>query len=382
MLSTNRERAVAALISQGPMHRADLARVLSVSRTTVTNVVSGLLEAGLVAEETGGGLKSKVSVTDGLGVLVSVVFRISGTVVAIGGADGRVLREDHSVEGVNEPGSVRLADAARLVRKLLAELGDPRVHAAHVAVNTQMDVRSGEVIGGEASSMWAGTNPREAFEELLGGVPVLLENTARLMSLVEHLAVSGQRPRNLVYVHLSHGVAMGQVLEGRIVQGGHGGAGELGHVSIEPDGIPCSCANQGCLMQYVGQRAVEARASAILGPGATIAELVSKALEGSHACRALVADIGVFLGRAMVGVFNLVDPDVVVVGGELAGSGEILTEPVARTVRNRALPLATRGLRVLTAVESQDPSAVARAGLHILRADEGLVEDIVRAAGV
>lgn len=379
MLSTNRERAVAALITRGPMHRADLARTLSVSRTTVTNLISGLLEAGLVGEESGVGLKSKLFVTDRLGVLVSVVFSISETVVLVGSADGGVLRVDRSAEGVGATGSVRLADAAVMVQRMLSELGDPPVHAGHVAVNTQVDVRSGEVVGGEASSMWAGTNPRLMLGEVLGGAPVMLENTARLMGQVEQLAVPGERPRNLVYVHLSHGVAMGQVLGGHIVQGSHGGAGELGHVSIEPDGIPCSCANQGCLMQYVGQRAVESRAAAILGPDASVATLVERALEGSHACRGLIADVGVALGRAMVAVANLIDPDVIVIGGVLAGAGELLTEPVARTVSNHALPLATRGLRVLTAGRSRDPVAVASAGLHILREDGGLVERIVRA---
>lgn len=378
MLSTNRERAVATLIAHGPMHRADLARALSVSRTTVTNVVSGLLGAGLVVEESGGGLKSKLSVTEALGVLVAAVFRISETVVAVGAADGRVLRLERAAQSVDADGAARLADAAGLARALLADLGDPVVHAGHVAVNTQVDTRSGEVLGGDASSMWAGTNPRDDVSAALGGAPVLVENTARLMGLVEHLSAGGESPRNLIYVHLSHGVAMGQVLHGRIVQGGHGGAGELGHFSIDPDGIPCSCANQGCLMQYVGEAAVTSRAAAILGPGASTTALVDGALDGSHACRALLADVGVSLGRAMVGVFNLLDPDVVVIGGELARAGELLTEPVARTVRNHALPLSTRELRILTAAASTDAEAVAQAGLHILGEDEELVEAIVR----
>lgn len=378
MLSTNRERAVATLITHGPMHRADLARALSVSRTTVTNLVSSLLEARLVAEQTGGGLKSKLYVTDELGVLVSAVFRITETVVAVGATDGRVLRLERTAQPVDADGATRLADAVGLARTMLRKLGDPAVHAGHVAVNTQVDTRSGEVIGGDASSMWAGTNPRDEVSRALGGAPVLVENTARLMGLVEHLSADGETPRNLIYVHLSHGVAMGQVLHGRIVQGGHGGAGELGHFSIDPDGIPCSCANQGCLMQYVGEAAVRSRAAAILGAEATAVALVDGALSGSHACRALLVDVGVSLGRAMVGVFNLLDPDLVVIGGELARAGDLLTEPIARTVRNHALPLSTRELRILTAGASTDAEAVAEAGLHILGEDEDLVEAVVR----
>lgn len=378
MLSTNKERVVATLISRGPMHRADLARALGVSRTTVTNLVATLLEAGLVEEEPGDGLKSKLFVSGAHGVLVSVVFRIRETMAAVGSPDGRILAFDTRPVSADAPGSQRLQGASSMLVELLDGLGGPDVDSAHVAVNTQVDTRSGAVLGGEASSMWAGHNPRDELARVLGGARVELENTARLMGLVEHLA-EHERANNLVYVSLARGVTLGQVLLGRIIQGSHGGAGELGHVSIDPEGPPCACANKGCLMQYVGEAAVLARAEAILGPGATITDLVTAAHDGSHACRSVITDVGVSLGRALVAVCNLMDPDVISIGGDLAAAGDLLVDPVERTVRDYALPLVTTDLRVVTAEASTDPRAVVGAGIHILREDATLVREIVRA---
>ncbi|MEO7588736.1 MAG: ROK family transcriptional regulator [Arachnia sp.] len=378
MYSTTKERALATLITQGPMHRADLARALSVSRTTVTNLTQELMSDGVVGSDTGTPLKAKIWVSPAAGVLVSVVFRLRRTVVAVGSVDGRELTMLESAQQPADRGVGRLASARRLTAELLETAGHPRVLAAHVAVNTQIDVRTGEVVGGEASRMWTGVNPLTALQETLGA-PVAVENTARLFALTEHLAQTGGPSRNLLYVHISHGIAMGQILRGSIVQGSHGGAGELGHMSIDLDGLPCECANRGCLMQYVDEKAVLIRAQAILGPDATLDDLLAEAHSGSRACRSLIGDVGTVLGRALVGVCHLLDPDVIVVGGTLARAGELLVDPVRRVLIQRALPLNARGLVVTSSANPTPHRTVVAAGLHTLRSDTERVEAMVRA---
>lgn len=378
MLSTNRERAIATLVREGALHRADLARRLSVSRTTASNVVQGLRSEGLLDVD-GPGLKAKLRVSDTLGVLVSVVFQLTRTTVAVGRIDGEPLAVHETAHAVSDHGSTRLEASIPLVQELLAGLETPMVRATHVAVNTQVDVRTGEVLGAGASAMWAGTNPRHAFASALSA-PVRMENTARLLGLVEHLAGTGGPSRNLLYLHLAHGVTLGQVLEGTIVQGSHGGAGEIGHMSIDRQGPTCSCANRGCLMQYVGEIAIAARAQELLGDVATVDYMVKQAQQGDRACQELIAQIGVDIGDAMAGVSNLMDPDVIVLGGKLAAAGELLTAPVRRTIHDHALPLATRKLTVATAKATEDPYAAAIAGLRPPITDPELLETIVRAA--
>lgn len=380
MFSTNKERALATLITDGPMHRADLARALEVSRTTVTNLTQELMTEGIVGSEAGTALKSKIWVTPKAGVLVSVVCRLRQTTVGVGSMDGSTVSLQSAPQKPTDRGSDRLETARRIAHELLEEAGHPRVHMGHVAVNTQINVQTGEVMGGEASRMWTGVNPRTFMEAALDA-PVAVENTARLLALTEHLAETGGRSRNLIYVHLSYGIAMGQVLRGSIVQGSHGGAGELGHMSIDQDGLPCECANRGCLMQYVDERTVLTRTQAILGPDATIQDLLDEAAAGSRACRSLISDVGTELGRALVNVCHLLDPDVIALGGPLAQAGEILVGPVRQVIFQRALPLNTRGLVVTAASTSMSPSAAVAAGLHSLRSDPALVSSMVRAVG-
>ena len=362
------------------MHRADLARALAVSRTTVTNLTQELMTAGILHSEAGTSLKAKIWVTPHTGVLVSVVFRLRTTIVAVGSVDGHDISLRTAEQQPLDRGAERLAEASRILDELLSEAGRPPVLAGHVAVNTQIDVHTGEVVGGEASRMWMGVNARTAMEDILGA-PVAVENTARLLALTEHLAETGGPSRNLVYVHLSHGVAMGQVLRGSIVQGSHGGAGELGHMSIDPDGLPCECANRGCLMQYVDEKSVLSRARVILGADATIEDLLAGADAGSRPCRSLITDVGTTLGDALVSVCHLLDPDVIVLGGKLARAGELLVGPVRQALAQRALPLNARGLVVTASSSPISAEAVVSSGLHILRSDPALVSSMVATVG-
>ncbi len=362
------------------MHRADLARALDVSRTTVTNLMQELMSEGIVHSEPGTPLKAKIRVSPRAGMLASVVFRLRSTIVALGSVDGRDVSLRSTTQQPQDRGPNRLAAAEHLLTELLDAANRPPILAGHVAVNTQIDVHTGEVVGGEASRMWTGVNPRTAMEKFLGA-PVAVENTARLLALTEHLAETGGPSRNLVYVHLSHGIAMGQILRGSIVQGSHGGAGELGHVSINQDGLPCECGNRGCLMQYVDEKSVLSRARVILGHDATIEDLLAEASADSRSCQNLISDVGITLGRALVGVCHLLDPDVIVLGGTLARAGELLIDPVRRVLIQRALPLNARGL-VVAAVPSPTPaSAVVTAGLHILRSESEAVSRMVQAVG-
>ncbi len=376
MFSTTKERAIATLIAEGSMHRADLARALEVSRTTVTNLAQDLALDGVLDEGIRTALKTPLRITARAGVLVSVVFRLRSTTVAVGAVDGGDITLRRDDQDPDDRGQERLATALGLAEELLAEAGRPKVLAGHVAVNTQIDIRTGEVVGGEASRMWSGVNPKVVMQEALDA-PIAVDNTARVLALAEHIAHTGGNSRNLVYVHMSYGIAMGQVLHGSIVQGSHGGAGELGHLSISYDGLPCECGNRGCLMQYVDEKAVLTRASAILGPDTTIKDLLRAAEDGSRPCRNLIADVGTILGQALVGVCHLVDPDVVVLGGTLAGAGELLIGPIRQVLSQRALPLNARGL-VVTSASSTSHSAAVSAGLHSLRSDPARVAAMVR----
>lgn len=379
MLATTPSRISASLILEGPAHRADLARKLSVSRTAVTNAVDLLLESGLVVtlrrSTEGAVLKDRVCLSPQFGLIGTVIVDFTETIIGIGTLDGRLLASRVLPADPQARGEERLRRAATVVRELIEESGDGgELLHTQLAVNTQADRRTGEVLGGIASASWSGTNPKVLLEEDLG-CPVRLENTVRLLALAEQL----ERPEvsDLVYVQLSYGVAMGLVVDGRILGGSRGGAGELGHTSIDLEGRPCSCAGRGCLMQYVGRSALIADIEAVLGAGTDVPDLISAVQEGHAGSVELLGTYGRRIGEALVAVYNLLEPTTLVIGGMLSPAGEPFLDAVRRALTDRALPLAVDDLRVENATGSRRSATVLDAGLLCLRQDASVRATVI-----
>ncbi|WP_143571023.1 ROK family protein [Tessaracoccus sp. ZS01] len=383
MITTPRDTVVALLLRDGATHRADLARVMGVSRTTVTNVVAplvakGILSAGDDSAETGTGTpkKQRLAISQRCGLLVSIVSRRTTLTVGIAALDGRLLGSEVKHGGALDSGSMRLQSAIEMVRRLQVDLGlgEVPILLSHVAVNSQTDSTTGEILGGRASAAWVDVNPKTMVEAALGS-PVKVENSSRLLAFVEHLA--HPEARNLIYAHLTGGVAMGQIINGEIAAGSHGGAGELGHLSIDHNGRPCECGNRGCLGRYVGSEFLEEEFAAILGPGASITDGIAAARRGDYAAQRIIDQTGTLMGEALASVCNLLDPDLIVLGGPVAGAGDLYVEPVREAIKRRALPLITRTLRVTCASATSNPESVVAAAFELLKRDHRGFDRIV-----
>lgn len=158
-------------------------------------------------------------------------------------------------------------------------------------------------------------------------VAVTVDNDANLAALAEHRHGAGQGTDALVMVTLGTGIGMGIVLDGEIYRGlAH--AGEVGHITVAPEGRLCSCGRRGCWETTVSGQALDMEAVAILGPEATAADLVVAAADGNIAARRAVALAGSWLARGIETIVLALDPEVVVVGGAAAGAGALLLDPV------------------------------------------------------
>lgn len=380
-LITNKERVLAQIIQSGPLHRADLARILGVSRTTLTNLAQSLIESGILAEEESDGIKTKLYLPKRLGVMLSVAFSIRHTAMLLTALDGRVLGSKVQSVEPHETGFRRYSAARSVLIDLLEGLGTPPIAAVHIAVNTQVDTRSGAVLGAQASRMWQGMNPLEGFAVIAKEAPILVENTARLMGLVQS-RVTNHQLNNFVYVDLSYGVTLGHIVNGQIAHGSHGGAGELGHVSIDPNGLPCECGNRGCLMQYVGEEAVMRRAKMLRSAPDSIEALIAAGSDPQsqgfdHAAVSLQTDLGESLGQALVVVCHILDPDVIMLGGKLAASEQFVAA-ARRVVLQRALPLTTSNIEICAASQLDHELQTVQAGIDVLRGSEDVVYRCIR----
>jgi predicted NBD/HSP70 family sugar kinase len=150
-------------------------------------------------------------------------------------------------------------------------------------------------------------------------------------------------------VKVASGIGAGLILGGRLYRGWGGMAGELGHVLVEPEGAVCRCGNRGCLETTASTPAlleVLRRSHGDL----TVAEMLALARDGDLGCRRVIADAGRSVGQAAAFVFNVLNPQRLVVGGDLAAAGDLLLDGVRSSVRLAALPAAAEAARVVAGV--------------------------------
>ncbi|ATG52797.1 hypothetical protein CFK38_15635 [Brachybacterium vulturis] len=380
---------VRTLLEEGGMHRAELARHLQTSRPTITNTVTTLLDQGMLEPESLTGetaagegkapLKEKLVLARRAGIIGAAIHQDDSTIVGLGEVDGRVISTRSLPCSSDATGPERISSALTALRELLAELPapHPQLHGVHVAPNTLVNRYTGEVLGGATSTRWSKVNIRDEYEEGLG-TAVVLENLARHAAYAQYGALEGPPPRNLLHVSLSFGVALGQVFDGRIISGAHGGAGELGHVSIDSNGPICRCSHRGCLFNYAGAENVLEESRIVTGTALSLDEAIDLALAGDDRLVSIFSRAGAAVGMALNSVCNLMDPDLILIGGRLSRAGDVVLDPLRDALFRNALPLFGRDLRIEPAATLTD-QALVHASLRALRLDVDLAAAVLAA---
>jgi glucokinase len=162
------------------------------------------------------------------------------------------------------------------------------------------------------------------------GVPAHLINDARAFGLAELRLGAGRGARSMVGITLGTGVGGVFAIDGSVVQGHDGTAGELGHQTIDPDGPPCHCGNNGCLEAFTRAD----RIAAACGTD-TAEEAVERAHAGDAGALAGLASVGRYLGIGIANMVTVITPDRVVIGGGVAAAGDLLLEPIWAELRRR-----------------------------------------------
>ncbi|MCW5939234.1 MAG: ROK family protein [Fimbriimonadaceae bacterium] len=169
-------------------------------------------------------------------------------------------------------------------------------------------------------------NGRRLDEDLSSalGTEVVLANDADCFALAEARHGAGRGSRTVFGVIMGTGVGGGLVVEGRLLTGPNGLAGEWGHTTLVPNGEPCYCGRAGCVERYISGPAVEARYEAETSERLSLAEIASRA-ESDMKCASIVRQFCEGFGRALASVVNVLDPDVIVLGGGAGQTPQLLT---------------------------------------------------------
>lgn len=377
-LTPNAQRLLRTLVTDGPAYRADLARSLDVTRATITNLAKSLVEDGWVEEppHEPGAIKNLIGTAPALGVLASVVYLVDVCTVTLSRLDGRVLSSS-TVSGPELPASDRLKMGADLLDSLLENAGltVEALRAVHLAVDTQMDARTGDVYAQRASSRWYGVNPTASFRDRFG-VAVYPQNTARLEGFAEYLWGAGSEHDNVLAVDVSFGVTSGHITGGVIQSGARGGSGELGHTVYDWSGPLCSCGNTGCVMQYVSVPALLREYASATGEFLLWPAFTALVAADDDVATTIVTRAAAVLARVLMNASHLIDPDIIVLSGEVSRVCPSFVTEVEKRLREIALPLVGRHVEVAGATLQDVLAATARAGIESLRR----IDDVVSAA--
>jgi predicted NBD/HSP70 family sugar kinase len=240
-------------------------------------------------------------------------------------------------------------------RRLIAELCDgclakaagvrDRLIGIGVAVACPVDLLRPGRLSEVVLPAWGGHNGLAALAARYGA-PLRVDNDANLGALAERWWGAGRDTGEFTYIKIGTGIGAGHVIGGQIFRGATGVAGEIGHFAIDPHGDPCVCGLRGCLTTRVGAAALVERARALrtehpdstLAAGAPAIEAIEEAaLAGDPLALRLVQEAAEYLGIAVAGLLNLMNPSLVILGGGLARVGELLLAPLRETVRSRTL---------------------------------------------
>ncbi|HEV2528628.1 MAG TPA: ROK family protein [Thermomicrobiales bacterium] len=389
--ASSRRHILDLLLSRDDLSRADLARLAHLTKPTVSGLVAGLIQEGLVREvgagvSTGGRRPILLTVPGDSRLTVGVELDATNCRLLLVTLHGERLALSDVPLGSTEPTTVveAISDG---IDGLFAERDRGALLGVGVAVPGLVDQQH-QTVASAPRLGWDMVSLHTLLRERLG-VPVMVTDRGKAAGLGELWVLGRDRSTDLVYLYLGAGVAGAVVLQGTLHWGSVSTAGEVGHMTILPDGPPCACGNDGCLEALVSAQAIAARARRAVtsvdgtSPAASaLADVVrdcsddlrvvravgEAATEGDPAAAGVVAETGRWLGIAIANIINALDPALIVLGGPTAEWGQSLIASVEREVARRALPLPRRAARIVIGHARDLAAALGAAALVLQQA--------------
>lgn len=329
--------------------RAELAASTGLARSTVAQRVELLMAGGLVTEvgdapSTGGRKPAVLGFNPRAGVVLVADLGATHSRLAVCGLDGLPLAQATADIPIADGPEQVLEWVTDGFDRLLVDLAQPTRLVLGVAIGVPgpVDFLRGQPVNPPIMPGWHGVPIRPYFANHYS-VPVLVDNDVNLLALGEHAALDASVD-DLVFVKVGTGIGSGLIMSGQIHRGSRGAAGDLGHVQVGPNSVLCSCGNHGCLEAVAGGGAL-ARQLTEAGHDTPDARAVARlARNGSPDALAAVRAAGRTIGKVLATTVNLLNPSMIILGGDLADAGDNLLAGVREVVYNRATTLGTTEL--------------------------------------
>ena len=327
----NRARIVDAIKLHGGLTQVELAGITGLSAATVSNIVKELSGTGVLhtSPTTQSGRRAQnVTLAHALGLVVGVHFSLRHMRVALADVAHTVVAEhhmplahDHRADNELDRTTLLIADMLDSVQANMSE-----VLAVAIALPAPINRALGTTARSGILRGWDGIPVAEVMQRRLGRA-VYVDNAANLAALGELRLGAARGKRNAIYIDVGDGIGAGIIINGEVFRGQNGIAGEFGHTTVRENGTLCRCGNRGCLETIASGTALLDNLKPTLGV-LKLNDVVLRAMGGDDTCIRSIGDVGKHIGVAAANLCNLLDPERLVIGGELARAGELLLGPL------------------------------------------------------
>lgn len=340
--ATNLAAVLAYLRREAPCSRAAIAAGTGLNKATVTSIIGELLDRRLVREtqqtQNHVGRPATLLVLDG-SAYATIGLEVSArglTALSCDTAGEQVLRWHRAGPGVDAGPAKTVAALAALARRAITTVQSSGRRVLGITVGVPGLVNRDGAVVLAAGLGWRDVPLQAELAAALGrpDIPVTVDNDASLGVLAEHLYGPLAGTANLIQLTGDTGVGAGIIADGRPLEGHLGYVGEIGHLRLVPDGPPCGCGRRGCLEALASLPAILARIDGLTDPDPQVQleELIRRAGAQETAVTQVLAEAGTHLGHGIAALVNILNPEVVLLGGAYALLADHLTPAIDKAL--------------------------------------------------
>ncbi|MCE1155682.1 MAG: ROK family transcriptional regulator [Bacteroidales bacterium] len=352
-------RIISYYINNGENSLADLGREMDLTVPTVTKLVGELIDDGYVIDfgkqETNGGRRPNIyGLNPNSGYFVGVDIKHFRINMALINFKGDLMQTKTDIPFHYENTQANLESLCDLIEEFISGLNVERKKIFSIGINISGRVNT--ETGHSYSRYFFSEKPlSEIFQDRLG-IHVSIDNDSRAMAYGEFLKGVVHGEKNIIFINVSWGLGMGIISDGKLYYGKSGFSGEFGHLTAFDNEIICHCGKKGCLEtqasgSYIHRRFMEKLEegnTSILnkklknGESITIEMIINAAMQGDMLAIDLIEEVGITLGKHIAGLINLFNPELVVIGGSLALTGDYLFLPIKSSIKKHSLNLVSK----------------------------------------
>lgn len=371
MKKLNKSIILETIIAESPVSRAAISEKTGLNKATVSNLVTELIESQLVYEtgpgaSSGGRKPVMLLFNNEAGYAIGVDLGVNYILTMLTDLKGQIVKE-RRVPLTDLQYEQTLQQLIEAIRWAISSAPNSPYGIVGIGIGVPGLVDPNGLILSAPNLKWRKVDIKSAIEQEFE-LPVTIDNEANVGALGEKSYGEYQTARDMIYVSAGIGIGVGIVVNNTLYRGFSGFSGEMGHMTIHMDGLPCSCGNRGCWELYASENALLSRAAAYLQEQSqelSLDALVSLAERGDEGIIQLFREVGYYLGIGIANVINTFNPELVVIGNRLSLIKPWMEASMLECVEQRSLQYHHRRVQIVFSKLAMKSAAVGAAELAI-----------------